>query len=45
MPRQVDVMFAGMANEPVTDELWESIEPFLLRGPEKPKGGRPSIDD
>jgi transposase len=34
-----------MAKELVTDELWEAIKPLLPEEPEKPKGGRPRIDD
>ena len=34
-----------MAKEPVTDELWETIEPLLPPEPPKPQGGRPRIDD
>jgi transposase len=34
-----------VAKELVTDELWEAIEPLLPEQPEKPKGGRPRIDD
>src|ERR671939_914973 len=34
-----------MARELVTDDLWEVIEPLLPEEPEKPKGGRPRIDD
>jgi transposase len=34
-----------MARELVTDDLWEAIEPLLPEEPEKPKGGRPRIDD
>lgn len=34
-----------MAKPLVTDELWTIIEPLLPPEPEKPKGGRPRIDN
>ncbi len=34
-----------MEREPVTDELWEVIEPLLPPEPPKPRGSRPRIDD
>ena len=34
-----------MAQELVTDELWETIESLLPPEPPKPQGGRPPIDD
>jgi transposase len=34
-----------MANELVTDELWEMVEPLLPLEPPKPRGGRPRVDD
>lgn len=29
----------------VRDELWEVVEPLLPEQPERPKGGRPRVDD
>jgi transposase len=34
-----------MAKKPVTNELWEVIEPLLPEESPKPNGGRPRIDD
>jgi transposase len=34
-----------MAKEPVTDELWEVIEPLLPEELPKPKGDKPRIND
>jgi transposase len=34
-----------MAKPLVTDALWALIEPLLPPEPEKPKGGRPRVDD
>ena|ERR671913_207549 len=34
-----------MANELVTDELWEIVEPLLPPEPPKPRGGRPRVPD
>ena len=32
-----------MSSPPVSDDLWEAIEPLLPKDPPKPKGGRPRI--
>jgi transposase len=34
-----------MSLSPVSDDLWEAIEPLLQRQPPKPKGGRPRVLD
>ena len=34
-----------MAQELVTDELWEIIEPLLAPEPPKPEGGRPRVEN
>ena len=34
-----------MAKEPVSDELWNTIEPLLPEGSPKPRGGRPRVSD
>src|ERR671910_468647 len=34
-----------MANELVTDDLWEIVEPLLPPEPPKPRGGRPRVPD
>jgi transposase len=34
-----------MAKKPVSDELWEVIEPLLPEKLPKPNDGRPRIDD
>ena len=36
---------AGIGKGPVSDELWEILEPLLPAEPPQPKGGRPRVGD
>ncbi|NPT56969.1 transposase [Paraburkholderia sp. 5N] len=34
-----------MTRQRISDELWNTLEPFVPDGPCSPKGGRPRLDD